>query len=76
MYNTDYSSTNDETEEVNFAKDDTTVTIRYTITKDTDIEDIETFTLTLSLTGATDTGGCAKIEPPGPSTVYILDRTG
>ncbi|XP_072048450.1 FRAS1-related extracellular matrix protein 2-like [Amphiura filiformis] len=44
-----------------------------TIKADADIEDIEDFTLSLTLTGATLT--CGVVIDPDPATVFIFDRT-
>ena len=62
---------------VNFNEGDLAVTITYTITADALLEDIESFTLTLSLRGATATGSTAGvyagISLPSTATVFIID---
>ena len=73
LYTTDYSSTSGMVADVDFAIGATTATVTYTAVSDEVIEDCETFTLTLALDGTTD---YAIVDPVGPSTVYLLDRTG
>ena len=78
VFGTDYSSPSAPTmaEPVNFVAGDNAVTVTYSISKDTLIEDTETFTLTLALTGTTQTDMFAAIISPTVSTVYINDCTG
>ncbi len=74
---TDYSSgSNTDMETATFNSGDVTTTVTYMISKDTTIEDLETFTLTLALSGATDTAMFATVISPTATTVYILDCTG
>ncbi len=71
----DYSSaSNGATETVNFAAGETTSTVSYTINSDPTIEGVETFTLALTLSGAT--GPFASLGSPTSSTVFIIDCTG
>ena len=77
IYGTDYSSPSDTAvEPVTFAIGETSATVTYTIIADTDIEDMETFTLNLALSGTTDTDMFATIISPVSTTVCIMDCTG
>ncbi len=75
VYNTDYTSpSNSDTETLTFGAGDTSRTVTYGISSDTEFEDIESFTLTLSLSAATAT--FAAVVSPSMSTIYIMDCTG
>ena len=63
-------------ETVTFDAGDTSVTVTYTISKDTAMEGYETFTLDLALTGTTNTNMFATLMSPSSATVYITDCTG
>ncbi|XP_072017220.1 uncharacterized protein [Amphiura filiformis] len=75
-YGVDYTSlSNDVEEPVEFDPGETTTTVTYTINKDVFAEGIETFTLDLTLTGATLSDMSATVISPSSSTVYIEDCT-
>ena len=76
VYDTDYSSPNMEAETVTFNPGDTSATVTYTISTDTIIEATETFTLTLTLSGMTDTDMFAATTEPDNAIVSITDCTG
>ena len=76
MYGTDYYSPSDTNSEiVAFATGETTATSIYTLSMDAIIEDMETFTLSLTLSGTTDENQLAMVTSPNVVTVTIVDCT-
>ncbi|XP_072041704.1 FRAS1-related extracellular matrix protein 2-like [Amphiura filiformis] len=70
-----YSSPTGAAETVTFAAGDKTGTVTYTLATDEECEDLEKFTLALTLSGTTDTNDAAVVGSPSTSTVYIVDCT-
>ena len=77
VYGMDFSSNRGRTANVNFNEGDTAVTTTYMIIADADVEDIESFTLRLTLRGTTAAGSIAgvysSIGSPSIVTVFIID---
>ena len=63
-------------ETVSFLAGVKTATVTYTINSDVVCEELETFTLALTLGGTTASGNAAVLGSPIASTVYIVDCTG